>query len=275
MRRSLTLRRSLAALALPLLLGGLAACGSDDEGADPAASSSSSTESEESTDAEAGEEIDEAAFVEDMKSGIEASTTAMMTMHMDMGGQVIHADGAVDYTTTPPQMAMTMETPAMPGVSIEMRLVDGVLYMNLGERTKDKFISFDLSDAANLMPGMEQLTTTMDPLAAFESLEDAVQSVVFVGDEDVDGEQLGHYEVELDTSKIKQFNELPTQAQLPKTVTYDLWLDDENRMRKMTMEMTMGGSPAETEVEFADWDEPVDIAAPPASEVVDPSKMAG
>ncbi len=41
MRRSLTLRRSLAALALPLLLGGLAACGSDDEGADPAASSSS------------------------------------------------------------------------------------------------------------------------------------------------------------------------------------------------------------------------------------------
>jgi hypothetical protein len=274
MRRSLTLRRSLAALALPLLLGGMAACGSDDEGADPAALSSSSTESGESSETESGEEVDTATFVEDMKAGIEASTTAMMTTHTDMGGQVIHADGAVDYTTTPQQLAVSLESPALLGVA-DVRLVDGVLYMNLGEKTKDKFISFDLSDAANLMPGMEQLTTTMDPLAAFESLEDAVQSVVFVGDEDVEGEQLGHYEVELDTSKIKQFNELPTQAQLPKTVTYDVWLDDENRMRRVTMEMDMGGSPAETEVEFTDWDEPVDIAAPPASEVVDPSELAG
>ncbi len=96
-----------------------------------------------------------------------------------------------------------------------------------------------------------------------------MQSVVFVGDEDVDGEQLGHYEVELDTSKVEQFKELPTQAQLPKTVTYDLWLDDENRMRKMSMNMDMGGSPTETEVEFSNWDEPVDIAAPPASEIVE------
>jgi hypothetical protein len=275
MRRSLTLRRSLAALALPLLLGGLAACGSDDEGADPAASSSSSTESGESSETEAGEEVDKAAFVDDLKAGLQASTTATMTMHMDMGGQAIHADGAVDYTTTPPQMALTMETPAAAGESIDMRLVEGVMYMNLGRMTKDKFVSFDLSDAANLPPGMEQLTSTMDPLAAFESLEEGVQSVVFVGDEDVEGEQLGHYEVELDTSKIKQFSELPTEAQLPKTVTYDLWLDDENRMRKMSMEMDLGGSPTATEVEFADWDEPVDIAAPPASEVVDPSKMAG
>ncbi len=93
-----------------------------------------------------------------------------MTMHMDMGGQVIHADGAVDYTTTPPQMAMSMETPAAAGQSIEMRLVDGVMYMNMGQMTNDKFVSFDLSDAANLPPGMEQLTSTMDPLAAFESL---------------------------------------------------------------------------------------------------------
>ncbi len=265
MRRSLTLRRSLAALALPLLLGGLAACGSDDEAPDPAASSSSATESSET---ESGE-VDKAAFVDDLKAGLEASTTAKMTMHMDMGGQAIHADGEVDYTTTPPQMAMTMETPAAAGQSIEMRLVDGVMYMNMGQMTNNKFVSFDLSDAANLPPGMDQLTSTMDPLAAFESFEEGVQSVVFVGDEDVEGEQLGHYEVKLDISKIQQFKELETQAELPKTVSYDLWLDDENRMRKMTMEMDMGGAPMEMEAQFTDWDEPVDIAAPPASEIVE------
>jgi hypothetical protein len=269
MRRSLTLRRSLAALALPLLLGGLAACGSDDEGADPAASSSSSTESEESSETEAGGEVDKATFVDDLKAGLEASTTAQMTMHMDMGGQAIHADGEVDYTTTPPQMAMTMESPAAAGESIEMRMVDGVIYMNMGQMTNNKFVSFDLNDAANLPPGMDQLTSTLDPLAAFESFEDGLKSVVFVGDEDVDGEQFGHYKVVLDTSKVDQFKELPTQAELPKTIAYDLWLDDENRMRKMNMEMAMGGAPTEMEVAFTDWDEPVDIAAPPASEIVE------
>jgi hypothetical protein len=269
MRRSLTLRRSLAALALPLLLGGLAACGSDDEGADPAASSSSSTESDESSETESGGEVDKAAFVDDLKAGLQASSTAKMTMHMDMGGQALHADGAVDYTTSPPQMALTMESPAAAGESIEMRLVDKILYMNMGQMTNDKFVSYDLSDAANLPPGMDQLTNTMNPLAAFDSFEEGVQSVVFVGDEDVDGEEVGHYKIEVDTSKIEQFKDLPTQAELPKTVAYDLWLDDQDRMRKMTMSMDMGGAPMEMEVAFSEWDEPVDIAAPAASEIVE------
>jgi hypothetical protein len=275
MRCSLTLRRSLAALALPLLLGGLAACGSDDEGADPAASSSSSADSDESSEVESGGEVDKAAFVDDLKAGLEASTTAKMAMHMDMGGQVIHADGDVDYTTSPPQMAMTMESPAAAGETIEMRLVDEVLYMNMGQMTNNKFVSYDLTDADSLPPGMDQLSTTMNPLAAFDSFEEGVQSVVFVGDEDVDGEEVGHYEVKVDTSKIEQFKELPTQAELPQTVSYDLWLDDQDRMRKMTMTMDMGGAPMELEVGFSDWDEPVDISAPPASEVVDGSQLAG
>ena len=34
-----------------------------------------------------------------------------------------------------------------------MRLVDGVMYMNMGQMTNDKFMKFDLSDPANLPPG--------------------------------------------------------------------------------------------------------------------------
>jgi hypothetical protein len=198
-----------------------------------------------------------------------------MTMHMDAGGQVLHADGEVDYTTDPPQMAMTMESPAVAGQSIEMRLVDGVLYMNMGQMTGNKFVSYDLSDAANLPPGMDQLTSTMDPLAAFDSFEDGLESVVFKGDEDVDGEQLGHYEMKLDTSKVKQLQQLPTQAQMPEEIVYDVWLDDQNRMRKMNMDLDTGSAPVEMEIELFDWDEPVDIAAPPAGEIVKQEAFAG
>jgi hypothetical protein len=275
MRRSLTLRRSLAALALPLILGGLAACGSDDEGADPAASSSSSaTESQDSSETDAGGDVDPADFVDDLKSGLEESTTAQMTMQMDMGGQGISADGEVDYSTTPPQMAMSMESPAAAGQSIEMRLVDGVIYMNMGQMTNNKFVSFDLSDPSNLPPGMDQLANTMDPLGtAMDGFEKGVQSVVFVGDEDVDGEQLGHYEVTVDTSKIEQLQQQPTQAQMPKEVVYDMWLDDQNRMRKLAMNLEVQGAQTETEIELSNWGEPVDIAAPPASEIAKQPQM--
>jgi len=211
---------------------------------------------------------------EGLQAGLKASTTAKMTTKLNMGGQSINADGSVDYTTTPANMAMTMQSPALADQSIEMRLVDKVLYMNMGQMTNNKFVSYDLSDAKNLPPGMDQLTNTLNPLAAFDSFEEGIKSVVFVGDEDVDGEQLGHYKITVDTSKIDQFKELPTQAQLPDNVNYDLWLDDQNRMRKMTMKLE-SGTPMETEVEFSKWGESVDIAAPPASEVVDGTKMAG
>jgi hypothetical protein len=273
MTRSLTLRRSLAALALPLLLGGLAACGSDDESSGSASSSSSSSESAGSSSSqnESGDEVDAASFVDDLKAGLKASTTAQMNMKMDMGGQALTADGEVDYTTSPPQMAMTMESPAAAGQQIEMRLVDSVMYMNMGQMTGNKFVKYDLSDPKNLPPGMDQLTSTMNPLAAFDSFEEGVKSVVFVGDEEVNGEELGHYTVEVDTTKLDQFKQLQTQVQMPKTVAYDLWLDDENRMRKMTMSMNMG-APMKMEVTFDDWGSPVDIAAPPASEIVEPPK---
>ena len=272
MRRSLTLRRSLAALALPLLLGGLAACGSDDEAPDPAASSSSATESEESSEAESGDEVDKAAFIDDLKAGLEASTTAQMTMHMDMGGQAVHADGEVDYSTTPPQMAMTMETPAAAGQSIEMRMVDGIIYMNMGQMTNNKFVSFDLSDADSLPPGMDQLTSNLDPLgAAMDGFEKGVESVVFVGDEEVDGDDLGHYEVKVDASKLEQFKQFPVdrQEQMPKEVVYDMWLDDQNRMRKLATTMEVEANAVTVEVALSEWGEPVDIAAPPASEIVE------
>lgn len=263
MRRSLTLRRSLAALALPLLLGGLAACGDD------------ATEGSSSTSPDQPSAVDKADFADDLKAGLEESTTAQMIMHMDMGGESIHADGEVDYTSTPPQLAMTMESPVMPDQSIEMRMVDKVLYMNMGQMTNGKYVSFDLDDAANLPPGMDQLTGTMDPLAAFESFGDAVQSVVLVGDEHVKGDAVRHYKVRVDTSKIQQLQKLPTQAEMPKEVPYDIWLDDDNRVRKMTMDMDVQGSPVKVEIELFDWDEPVDIAAPPAGEIVKQEAFAG
>jgi hypothetical protein len=62
---------------------------------------------------------------------------------------------------------------------------------------------------------------------------------------------------------------------MPKEVPYDIWLDDDKRVRKMTMDMDVQGSPVKVEIELFDWDEPVDIAAPPAGEIVKQEAFAG
>lgn len=273
MRRPL-LRRPLAAAAATTLLLGLAACGGDEE-PDTAADESSVSESEsaEGEDADTeepaeGEVVDNADFIDEMMAGLEASTTATMSMDMDFGGGTLIAEGVVDYTTDPVSMAMTMNQEAMGEEPIEMRLVDGIMFMSMGSMSNDKFMRFDLTDPENMPPGMGDLGDQMDPLAAFQEFEPALKTVTFVGEEDVDGEELQHFDVVLDTAKLESLKDLPAGAGSPDEVGYDLWFDDEMRIRQMEMVMDMA-TPVSVQARLFDWDEPVEIVAPPAGEIAE------
>jgi hypothetical protein len=276
-----TCRRALGATAIVLALG-LTGCGGDPEQAaedTPTSESTTAAESESPADdaAAEGEQVDTSAFVQDMAAGVEASTTAQMSMSVDAAGQGMQADGQIDYTTDPPSMQMQM---TMPGMSsgkepLDLRMVDGVMYMNMGPMTQGKFFSFDLSHAKNLPPGMSGMTEQLDPLAAFSEFEDAISSVTFVGDEDVDGEQLAHYTVVVDASAVKSFQGLPAGADAPEEFTSDLWFDDQFRVRQMVTSVDAGGQPVAVEMQLSSWDEPVSIEAPPADQVVDPSRRSG
>ena len=266
------LRRSLAASAATALLLSLAACGGDDSDTasdKPAAAESESSEGEEAADQpDEGETVDNADFVDDMMSGIEASTTAQMTMSMDFGGGEMEMEGDVDYTTDPVSMSVQMSQDAMGEEGLEMVLVDGIMYMNMGKMTNNKFVEFDLSDPSSLPPGMGDLGNQLDPLAAFEEFEPALKTVTFVGTEDVDGEELHHYDVVMDSAKLEALEDIPAEAGVPEEVGYDLWFDDEFRIRQMEMVMDME-TPVSVEAQMFDWDEPVEIEAPPADQIAE------
>lgn len=270
-------RRAATAAATALLLA-LTACGGDSE--QPAAEPSSETpsgSSEESSPSDQlaeGEEVEPSEFVADMKSGLEASTTAQMSMEMDAGQVGLTAEGQFDYTTDPPSAAVTMENPMMGAQQIELRLVDGVMYLNMGEMSNGKFVSYDLSDTANLPPGLQGLEQQMDPLAAFRGFEKALTKVTYEGTEDVGGDELRHYEMAVDPSRMESFQGVPPQAGMPKQITYDAWFDDEFRFRQMTMTMK-GATPVEMDIELSEWGEPVDIEAPPKAQVVDGTSISG
>jgi hypothetical protein len=280
MRRSLRPGLAAAAAAAALVVG-LTSCSEEDTPSasdDPTAPSSSSSSSSpepsesgsESPTAEAsaeGESVEPSAFVDDMKAGLERSTTARTTMTSGLGGMELDAEGEVDYTTDPVTMEMTIAAGALSEDEAEMRLVDGVMYMNLGSMSRGKFVKFDLEKPRSLPPGMQGLVGQMDPLAAFDELEPALKSVTHLGPDEVDGEELDHYAVVADTKKVASLQQVPPGTELPQEIEYDLWFDDEFRVRRMEMEMDLG-QPVTVEIELFDWDEPVDIQAPPATQVV-------
>lgn len=273
----LNLRRTLALAATPVLIAALTACGggSADQASDePAAASSSEAGASDEPAADAGaesetpaegEEVDKAQFLEDFMAAVDDATTAHMSMTTGAAGTEFTADGEVDYTTSPPEMAMSMSNPAMGDQTMDIRLIDGFFYLNLGQMSQDKFVKVDLNDKNSPLGDMSQLTDSMDPVQSFEQFSSGLDKVTFVGQESVDGEDLDHYVLTLDSTKVEMLQGAGGQG-LPKTLEYDLWLDSENRMRQVKIDMGETGS---VDMKIFDWDEPVEIEAPADSEITE------
>ena len=278
-----SLRRSLATAAAVTLLTSLTACGGDDGGdaTDDPTSASSDTSSEEpeasaeesesedaadeadeADDAE-GEEITAEEFLDTFRDGVENSTTGHMTMTTGFSGMSIDAEGDVDYRTDPPSMAVAMTIPSMGG-DIDMRFVDGIFYMNMGQASQNKFIKLDPADPNSPMGDVGELTESMDPVRSFEQFAAGLDKVVYVGEEDVDGDETDHYVLTLDTTKIESLKDAGT-AGIPKELEYDIWLDEENRMRQVLIDM---GTNGQIDMNIEDWGEDVEIEAPAANEIV-------
>lgn len=275
------LRRIVAAgAASVLLLGGATACGSDSENAtdEPQVAAGDTEDGSEPVDVDLpgdGENVEPSEFSEWMVAGLEDSTTAHLSMATDVGMGSMDVEGQVDYTQSPVEMAMTVNLEALGGDPMDLRLVDGAMYLNMGGMTNQKFIKFDLSDASSLPPGMEGLGDQMDPLAAFRDLGDALEEVAFVGAEDVDGEELQHFTVTMDTTKVPAMAEAPPESGVPETVDYDLWFDEEFRIRQMVMDLAAGGGTAiSIEAKIFDWDEPVTIEEPSPDQITDAPAFA-
>lgn len=284
MTRPIAVRRTLAGLAVaPLLLTGLAACGdsSGDTGSkadDPAADSLAGAAV--LTGLETGDEVEADEFVDIVVEGMEASTTAHMTMTTTMGdlGEMT-AEGDVDYTADPPAMTMTMTLPSsMPMMGddpAEIRFVDGIFYMSMGELTQGKFWKLDPADPSSPLGDLGAMLDQMDPTATMERLEPAISTVTYAGEEDVDGRSLDHYELTVDAAELGEAMNAPQEAmgQLPDSVTYDLWLDEEHRMAQTTMELPIQGMTTNVEMVVDDWGKDVSIEAPPVDEVTEMPDM--
>ncbi|GAA3525762.1 hypothetical protein GCM10022234_23590 [Aeromicrobium panaciterrae] len=195
--------------------------------------------------------------------------SAHVTMAIGVAGQSIKATGDVAVGETPADSSLTMTMDMGSSIKLDMRLVDKVLYMNMGQMTQGKYLKIDLTDADNpFAKQYGQILDQMDPAKQMADLKDAVTSFEKKGaPQTIDGVEAQPYEVKVDTSKIKAFSDLPAEAtaQFPKTLVYTLYVGSDKLMRRMEFEIAGSTST----IDYSKWGEPVDIKAPSADEVSD------
>lgn len=286
MRRTPTLRRAAAALATVSALAALSACNDDDSDSTATDDSTASTTADVGltsalSDLDEGDEVDPSDFVDTISDGLESSTTAKTTMTMSMGDTMsMSGDGVLDYTTTPAEMQMTMSMDmGAQSLDYDTRLVDGVIYIKMGDLTGGKFLKMDPDDPDGPLAGMGMggMLDQSDPIGMLESLESSISTVVYDGEDDVDGRTLDHYELTIDP-KAAMEEMMPSAgadlgSAVPDSISYDIWLDDENRFSHMEMEMPIMGQSMTMEMSLTDWGTDVDIEAPAADEITEDLDM--
>lgn len=211
----------------------------------------------------------------------------------------ISASGVEDVSTKAADITMTMPLVG----KMEMRLVDGETYAKLdGDgtsgimNTNGKWIKVDDQETADSL-GTD---TSFDADEMLKMLKGTSSSgVTDRGSATVRGVQTTHYSAQLDIAKLaaiegNSFEDSDVQSMMKDTgmssLPIDLYIDAQGRVRRFGMSMTMKDTPSAAPsssddsdvpmsgtfsmtMDFFNFGTPVNIAAPPASEITDGSKL--
>jgi len=113
-----------------------------------------------------------------------------------------------------------------------------------------------------------------NPLDAGAVFENA-KSVTELGFDEVDGVKVKHFEVVVDTAEAmkvspqlqQQFDQLGSD--IPTDLTYDVYVDEQNQIRRTTIDMSLAGQKVSVDVVIKPLTEPIVIEVPEPADVTD------
>ncbi len=202
-----------------------------------------------------GTPFDPEEFTAKLEAAIETDSTVRIDVTMTAGGQeTATATGVQDLANDALDMQVDMN-----GQELGYRLVDGRYYL----AQPPKWVPVT-EESTN--PLIEQALDQVQPLSMRKQLDAFIAGVEDAGDkgtEEIDGVETRHYTAAIDTATAREHLGTKQDPNAPETLTYDIWLDEDDRIRKMVL--TQEGSRATLTAK--DWGEPVDITAPKDSEL--------
>ncbi|WP_423833763.1 LppX_LprAFG lipoprotein [Streptomyces manipurensis] len=268
-----------AVLAALLLAGGVTACenGSDakkDTGASAPAKA-----------AEKPVEVTPAAYLEKTKKKSAEITSLRYSMSGEAAGQKITAEAAMRIKPTV-AMHMTMDSPEKPGEKVEIRLIDSAMYMG----AEGKWLKFDLTtlapDQAKQLDSLGSAQQGQNPADSADSLS-ASKDLKKVGEETIDGQKTTHLSGTVSVDDLRsgstastpeakerqQKNIATLESQGIKSLTMDIWIDENDQPKQVRTRGAGTSGPMDVTIKFLDVNKPVEIAAPPAEQVIDLAEM--
>ena len=186
------------------------------------------------------------------------------TQKMRTAGQNIEMSGDMILDKDPSKLKMVM---TMPG-GMEIRFVEGEMYMNLGEMTGNKFYQPSSEEGGPIADQLSQSVDQANIAKQFEAFKAALKDFkAEEGAETIDGVETTKYTLVMDTKKLfeAQDVEVPAEANLGDTIEYVMFAGDDDLPRRLVM--NIAGS--DMTMEFSKWGEAVTIEAPPADQITD------
>lgn len=254
-----TLRRLLGATLTLCLALSAASCSKDQDPAAAPGPSTARTAEATPTTPPHGAYTDKASFVAALNASAKDLGTVHSTLEASGAGRRVEIRSESRLGLDDPATKMSMR---MDGSDIELILVDEKIYVKgvpgVGDGTK--WIVLD--EQTDLARELASSANQFNPDRMYEDFDKAVTDVEHLGEETVEGESMNKYELTMDTSQIPG---LPTEESVPDTLVYTAWLDERDRLRKVSFDL-LG---MQTVATMGRYGEPVDITAPPEGETMD------
>lgn len=209
-------------------------------------------------------------FLDRLKSGMGEEGSVHVEMSMT-GPAETSAEGDTTYGPDGSEMRMSMEMPQMGGGEIEMVVADGAAYMSMPGFTKPgEFFKVSGDDPA--LEGLTGGAGGMSPADSFAGFDAGLQEVEELGEEELDGTTYEHFGLRVDAAKAmaamqpgQQPGQPGMQPGLPETLQYDVWLDSDDRMRRIVYEL----QGVRLTMDMTDWGQDVEITAPDKEDLVE------
>ncbi|MFE5291269.1 LppX_LprAFG lipoprotein [Isoptericola sp. NPDC056618] len=265
-------QKTVALASAGLVALALSACGSEEPAA-PAAGEQAAEEP--------AAKIATVSTMTDLAGQMQAAQEEASSAHMELtySGELAESAGMTESTTSadvaygPTFDETTMQmSMAVMGMDMDIVLLDGTIYLSMGEMTQGKYLSMTAEDMAEdpALAGTIDSMESMDTASQAEAMADAVTSFEHTGTETVDGVETQVYTATVDPSKVKDGTagiDASTADQLGE-ISAVYKVDPRGLPVEADITMEVEGQEMVVESTFSKWGEPVDVTAPAEDDVI-------
>ena len=203
-------------------------------------------------------------FLDRMRRGMGRSGTAHLELRVS-GRAATTSSGDMRYGRDGSEIALTTRTPALGSGALRMVVLHDAAFVSIpGLVRAGTFIKVGRDD-----PRFARLAGASLQLSPDQSLKAFRAGLISArprGRDTVQGVPTTQYDVRADSVRALQAQGSDAVPGMPGTLTYQVWLDGQDRMRRLALSI----QGTRLVMELSRWGAPVSIAAPPKADLVAP-----